>query len=293
MIEVSACVICDGPIRHLKRALVAPFLARRIWNRDAFAIDLVQCQSCGFIFYNPRLDDADLAQHYRSYRSPEYLQMRRSFEPWYTEKFNADLASPSHYESRRAKLAPIFRRHLNGRKIDRVLDYGGDHGDLMLGLFGDAQLLLYDISGADPAPGVTAVTDPAACKADLILNSNVLEHVGFPRQMVTRILQAAPPGGFVFLEVPCEAALGVNRILRRIAQTVITSAARPSLAPHIARPAVLYMMHEHINYFTEHSLVTLMHNSGGKVVASGFYPFTARATNEGVVWCIGEKEAKK
>ena len=53
------------------------------------------------------------------------------------------------------------------------------------------------------------------------------------------------------------------------------------------------MMHEHINYFTEHSLVTLMHNSGGKVVASGFYPFTARATNEGVVWCLGEKQAEK
>jgi len=291
MIEVSRCVICDAQIRPLKRALVAPFLARRIWNRDPFCIDLVKCESCGFMFYNPRLDDADLQQQYRGYRSAEYLEMRRHFEPWYTTRFNADLASPAHYNSRRAKLVPIFREHLSGRTINRVLDYGGDHGDLMLGLFGDAQLLLYDISGADPAPGVTAVTDPAACKADLILNSNVLEHIGFPRQMVRQIFDAAPVGGLVFLEVPCEAAFGINRIVRRIAQTVITSARRPSLIPQIVHPATLYMMHEHINYFTEHALATLMRNCGGTVLASGYYPLTAKASSEGVVWCLGEKSA--
>ena len=131
MIEVPACVICDGPIRRLKRAMVAPFLAKRIWNRKPFRIDLVLCSRCAFAFYNPRLDDDELQRFYTGYRSPEYLEMRRSFEPWYTEKFNADLASPAHYESRRAKLAPIFQQHLRGRTIRRVLDHGGDHGDLI------------------------------------------------------------------------------------------------------------------------------------------------------------------
>lgn len=50
MIEVSTCVICDGPIRRQKRALVAPFLARRIWNKKPFCVDLVQCSQCGFTF---------------------------------------------------------------------------------------------------------------------------------------------------------------------------------------------------------------------------------------------------
>ena len=287
MIEVSACVICDGPLQRLKRALVAPFLARRIWNRDPFCIDLVRCRSCGFSFYNPRLDDADLQRLYSGYRSPEYFEMRRSVEPWYTARFNADLASPSHYQTRRAKLAPIFQQHLAGRAIRRVLDYGGDHGDLMLGLFGNAELLVYDISGAEPAPGVSTVTDPA-CNADLILNSNVLEHVGFPRHLVQQILAATPPGSLVFLEVPSENPFASHRILRRIAQTVITSAFKPSLARHLFRPATLYMMHEHVNYFTEHALTTLMQQCGGKVIASGWYPLVARATSEGVVWCLGE-----
>lgn len=291
MTEVSACVICDGQIRKLKPALVAPFIASRIWKRDPFTIDLVQCQSCGFVFYNPRPDDAELAREYVGYRSDEYLHMRRSFEPWYTAKFNADLASPSHYDSRRAKLAPIFRRHLQGRAIHRVLDHGGDHGDLMLGLFGDAQLFLYDISGAAPAPGVTAVSDPASCRPDLILNSNVLEHVGFPRSLVQQIFDAAPAGSLVFLETPCENALGPRRILRRLAQIPFMIAATPRLAPHILQPATLYMMHEHINYYTEQSLTTLMQNCGGRLLASGFYPLDARANKEGVVWCLGEKQS--
>jgi hypothetical protein len=89
IIEASNCVICDGAIRRLKRALVAPFLAKRIWNRTPFCVDLVRCESCGFMFYNPRLDDDDLRRLYLNYRSEEYQQMRHASEPWYTTKFNA------------------------------------------------------------------------------------------------------------------------------------------------------------------------------------------------------------
>jgi len=44
------------------------------------------------MFYNPRLDDDDLRRLYLNYRSEEYQQMRHASEPWYTSKFNADLA---------------------------------------------------------------------------------------------------------------------------------------------------------------------------------------------------------
>ena len=76
MIEVSKCVICEGEIRRLKRALVAPFVAKRTWNRAPFCVDLVQCEACGFTFYNPRLDDDDLQNLYRGYRSEEFQKMR-------------------------------------------------------------------------------------------------------------------------------------------------------------------------------------------------------------------------
>jgi hypothetical protein len=287
IIEASNCVICDGAIRRLKRALVAPFLAKRIWNRTPFCVDLVRCEACGFMFYNPRLDDNDLRRLYRNYRSEEYQKMRHASEPWYTTKFNTDLASPGSYEIRRAKLASVLREHVGGRKISRILDYGGDRGDLVVSLFDGAEAFVYDISGIPAAAGVTATIDPAGCKADLIINSNVLEHVGFPRLLVTEILHAAPEGGLVFLEVPCEFPFGLTRIARRLAQIGIMALTRPVLVRHVVRPASAYIMHEHINYFTEQSLTTLMHSCGGTVIASGRYSSAGRAGKADMAWCLG------
>jgi len=291
LIEASECVVCDGSIEPLKRALVAPFLAERIWKRKPFCVSLVKCRSCGFTFYNPRLDDADLRNLYAGYRSDEYRNMRHSTEPWYTRTFNADLASQANYAKRRARLAPILKKHLGQRKIKRVLDHGGDHGDLVLGLIEGAEPFVFDISGAPPAPGVRATADPAAIGADLIISSNVLEHVGFPRVLVADILRAAPNNdGLIFLEVPCEIATGASRIIRRIAQIGMMGAYRPLLVPYILRPAALYMMHEHINYFTERSLTELMRKCGASVISSGTYFSSARMGSADVAWCLGRKE---
>jgi len=93
MIEVAHCVICNGAIAKVKRALVAPFLAARIWNRKPFCVELVRCKGCGFLFYNPRPDDEELQRLYSDYRKDEYLRMRHASEPWYTAQFNEDLAS--------------------------------------------------------------------------------------------------------------------------------------------------------------------------------------------------------
>lgn len=287
MIDASKCVICEGPIIRLKRALVAPFLAKRIWSRTPFCVNLVKCEACGFMFYNPRLDDDELRHLYSNYRSEEYQQMRHASEAWYTDKFNTDLASPFSYQSRRVKLAPILRNHVGQRKINRILDYGGDRGDLVVSLFDGAEAFVYDISGIPAATGVTATTDPVGCKADLIINSNVLEHVGFPRLLVSEILKAAPKGGLVFLEVPCEFVFGLSRISRRLAQIGVMVLTRPALARYMIRPASLYMMHEHINYFTERSLIELMRSCGGSVIAAGSYFSSGRAGKADMAWCLG------
>jgi hypothetical protein len=130
---------------------------------------------------------------------------------------------------------------------------------------------------------VTSTTDPVGCKADLIINSNVLEHVGFPRQLLGECLKASPAGGLIFIEVPCESPFGWDRIIRRIGQIGITSITRPGLARSVLRPSSLYMMHEHVNYFTERSLATLMRSSGGAVIGSGSYSLD----NGNVAWCLG------
>jgi len=280
--------VCGGPIRKLRRALVAPFLARRIWDGNPFCVELVKCGSCGFAFYNPRLEGSELQRLYADYRLDKYQRMRQATEPWYTPQFNFDLASPASYEKRRASLAPLLREHLGGRAIQRVLDHGGDRGDLVAGLIDGAEAFVYDISGIPAAAGVTAVADPASCRPDLIINSNVLEHVGFPREIVGSILDAAG-GGLVFLEVPLEQPAGLSRIARRVAQIGVMTALHPGLARWLLRPASLYMMHEHINYWTENSLTTLFRACGGVVMASGSYASSGRAGRTDMGWCLGAR----
>lgn len=287
MIEVSNCVICDGEIRRLRQALVAPFLAKRIWDRPAFGVDLVQCKSCGFRFYNPRLETAEEDRLYAGYRSEEYQQMRHSSEPWFTARFNADLDAPDYFERRRRTLAAMLRQHAGNRKIRRILDFGGGRGDLVRGLVDGAEAFVYDISRLPPVGGVIAISDPAACAADLIINSNVLEHVGFPRRLVGEILKSAPTDGLVFLEVPCESPFGWTRIARRLAQIGIMALARPGLAPSVVRPSSLYMMHEHINYYTEQCLATLVRSCGGAVLAAGNYTLQHKFGNGSMAWCLG------
>jgi hypothetical protein len=288
VIEARECVVCSGAICKVRRALVAPFLARRIWGRQPFCVDLVRCGSCGFAFYNPRLEGSELQRLYANYRLDEYQRMRQATEPWYTPKFNRDLASPTLYEKRRAALAPLLRHYLSGRTIRRVLDYGGDRGDLVAGLIDGVEAFVYDISGIPAAEGVTAVADPASCRPDLIINSNVLEHVGFPRAIVSSIFEAAGEG-LVFLEVPLEQPTGASRIARRLAQIGVMTAMHPGLARRVLRPASLYLMHEHINYFTEQSLTTLFRVCGGTAIAAGSYVSSGRGGNADMGWCLGTR----
>ena len=287
MTEVSTCVICDGEISRTHSATVAPFLATRIWDRKPFCVDLVKCKSCGFTFYNPRLDAAEEARLYDSYRSPEYQKMRQSSEPWYSARFNEDLASAESYEVRRRVLADLLRQHAGRRQISRVLDYGGDRGDLVCGLIDGAAAFVYDISGIPAAEGVTATTDPAACQPDLIVNSNVLEHVGFPRRLMNAMLQAAPSGSLIFVETPSESPLDPVRLFRRVAQLCIMALRQPALAPSVLRPSSLYMMHEHVNYFTRETLGGLMRVCGCTPIASGTYVLNGRAGKTTLAWCLG------
>jgi len=288
MTEVYSCVICDGPIRFLRTALVAPFLAQRIWGKTRQSVQLVECPSCGFRFYNPRLDEEEADRLYAGYRSSEYQKMRQSFEPWYTATFNANLASPSSFSKRRRNLAAILQQHLPpSAKIGRILDYGGDRGDLVQELIPGSTAFVYDISGVAPVEGVTATADPLNCRADLIINSNVLEHISYPRRLVADIMRAAPAGGFVFIEAPSESPFGGDRLLRRFAQMGIVALARPRLAFSILRPASLYLMHEHINYLNEHILIRLMKSFGSKILAHGRYASAEQSGKGVMVWVLG------
>ncbi|MGC2211308.1 MAG: class I SAM-dependent methyltransferase [Candidatus Korobacteraceae bacterium] len=274
---------------------MTPFLAQRIWQRKPFSVQLSECGDCGFAFFNPRLEPSEENRLYSGYRGPEYQEMRQSFEPWYTEKFNAGLSSPESFLHRKKLLGALFheRLGLGGRSFENVLDFGGDRGDLIDGLVPATRKFVYEISGVDPVAGVEALRSLEECRQqrfDLIITSNVLEHVGSPRGVIEQVASISGPETLVFNEVPYESVTDLRTRLKRVAQAGWLAVARPGVAWRIAGPGMLTLMHEHVNYYCPRSANRLMEICGFKVLASGVYDLTEGFLGEKMAWILAQKK---
>ena len=288
MRKIDCCAICGGSIARDHSALVTPFLAHRIWNRKPFSVPLVECSDCGFVFFNPRLEPSEEMLLYSGYREREYQQSRGYFEPWYTEKLNASLSSPESWAFRKSHLKEAIPGlpELN-REFESVLDFGGDRGDLIADLVRAKKRFVFEISGVEPVSVVRPLRTLEECgreRFDLIITSNVLEHVGSPQEIIAQIASISSPGTFVFNEVPYESATGVQTRMKRLAQEAILAVVKPRLAMSLLRPGVLTLMHEHVNYFSPQSLRRLMEVSGFEVLAGGAYSQGNSPLSPKVAW---------
>lgn len=273
---------------------MAPFLAQRIWKRKPFAVQLLECVSCDFRFFKSRLEVPEESKLYMGYRGTEYQKMRFAFEPWYTPEFNAGLSGPESWRHRKKLLSTVFREKLklDGRGFGNVLDFGGDHGDLIADLVPASRRFVYDISGVAPVAGVEALRSFEECKQhayDLIITSNVLEHVGSPRELTARIAELASPETLVFNEVPYESVTDLRTRLKRIAQAGWLAAVRPGVAWQVIGPRMFRLMHEHVNYFSPRSLDRLLEISGFEVRESGVYATSEGFLGEQMTWNMARK----
>jgi SAM-dependent methyltransferase len=291
MKTVSSCPSCGGEISHSKKGLVSPFLAQRIWARAPFHIQLMKCERCHLMFFNPRLEPEEEARHYSGYRDLEYQAMRQSFEPWYTPRFNANITNPEFLRLRKSKVAEILKPHLANRQAPTILDFGGAHGELVQGLIAGARPYVYEVSGVEPFDGVGICADLTACRShdfDLIISSNVLEHVGDPRALVQEMRQIAGPGTMLWVEVPFESPIGPRLIMRRFVQEATLCLLRPKVALSQARPGMLHLMHEHVNFFTLKALESLLRSAGWDFIASGKYDVRGPLGYQEFIWALGK-----
>ncbi len=291
MRNVSSCPDCGGGISHCRKALVAPFLARRIWGRAPFPIDLMKCTACGLSFFNPRLELDEEGRLYAGYREAEYQQIRQSVEPWYTPRFNANITNPEFLERRKAKVAELLRTHLSERRAPKILDFGGAHGELVADLIPGAEPYVYDVSGVDPLAGVRKCEDLNACRNqqfDLILSSNVLEHLGSPRGVMDQMREVAGPETMLWVEVPHESPAGLPLTVRRLVQHAVLYLLRPRLALSLTRPGALCLMHEHVNFFNVRAMERLLACTGWNVKASGTYELKGPLGRQEWVWALGK-----
>jgi 2-polyprenyl-3-methyl-5-hydroxy-6-metoxy-1,4-benzoquinol methylase len=237
-------------------------------------VKLGMCARCGFRFFLQRLTGEEEGRLYNAYRGADYVAERNRFEPWYTPALNESIASPENFTKRRAALQRLFQTVLAGRRVRTILDFGGAGGELLNDLIPDTQTYVYDISGSAVVDGAIALRTLAECaehRFDLVVCSNVLEHVSSPRSFLEEIDRIVDPETLIYLEVPRESPFGLLTLAKRVAQQAILLLKRPRVAIELFRHNFLIQMHEHVNFFGVRSLDRLVGSREWRILDSGVY----------------------
>jgi hypothetical protein len=257
------CPCCLSDDHAKSPAVLMPFVAHRafdwrpvqidaswnlrtIQNGHAYSIcNSVECRTCGMLFLDIRFSDHELGRLYDDYRGSEYTRLREHYEPGYASR-NSQLKEGIVYlDEVEAFLLPHLTFPL------RLLDWGGDTGKNTPFKAAADPFHIYDISRAPPVPGAAFVDlkDIARQDYDLIVCSNVLEHIPHPINFMEELSSYMTDDTVLYIEVPLEAFMFHNMN-----------------SPDVAERRKHW--HEHVNFFTMKSLECLCANSGLDIIES-------------------------
>ncbi|MFI4939532.1 MAG: class I SAM-dependent methyltransferase [Burkholderiales bacterium] len=258
----TACVCCGSEKLKKSPAILMPFVAHRVFdwkpvdidaswglhtikNGHAYSIcNSLCCGECGCLFLDIRFSEAELHSLYQGYRNEEYTALRETYEPGYAKR-NELLSAGVDYI---AKIEQFLMPHLSFPV--KVLDWGGDTGKNTPFKDRSEFLHIYDISHKPVIHGAEPVDKETACGTgyDLIVCSNVLEHVSYPSELMMELKHAMQKNTILYIEVPYE------DIIRTSGDSKDT---------HLKKKH----WHEHINFYTEASLFRLLNLCGLDVVS--------------------------
>ncbi len=268
-------------------AVVSPFLAHYAVGKPSTRCSLLECRDCSFRFFDSRLTAEEVAKLYSAYRGEEYFQSRRRYEFWYTRKFNTGLGhDPGALAARKQIVADFLGQHAAAAAIRSVLDYGGDEGQFIPEAIG-REKFVYDLSDARPVPGVTKVASDAELRErtyDLVMICHVLEHCSDPCDTLAKLRELGGERRLLcYVELPYERydlrfagkgrffawyldmLLRLGPLLTVVDFYTTLARMRWSLIP----PLGVMKCHEHLNFFNEKSLESLLRTAGFDVLACG------------------------
>jgi hypothetical protein len=202
---------------------------------------------CHLLFLDIRFSEAEISRLYKDYRGYEYTALRDRYEPGYST-LNEGLTQGINYlDAIETFLAPYLPETIT------LLDWGGDTGVNTPFKRGDRNSIhVYDISGADTTGKIRKVSRQTAADSryDLIVCSNVLEHVPYPKQLLEDVRSAMQASTVLYIEVP-----------------------RENLVRDNPDPSILLTKkrhwHEHVNFFSERALMALLRSA--KLTVLGFH----------------------
>lgn len=204
----------------------------------------LHCRDCGHLFVDYRFNDQEMQALYADYRGDDYTQLRELYEPGYTKR-NSMLSGGSGYKDAvEGFLDPFLPQHSLA-----ILDWGGDTG--VNTPYEDRRhcLDIYDPS-QKPLQFGTSIASSGASEQnhyDLIVLSEVLEHIPFPKETLQLILPRMSADTILYVEFPFEN-------LQRSEGVVNLTASKRH-------------WHEHINFFTLQSACSLFAKCGLVILA--------------------------
>lgn len=234
-----SCIVCGGNCTESK-AHYESFIAEREFLGNPPETKLFTCKICGMSYSSYRPSDAEMDRLYAGYRDENYCIMRQKYEPQYTWTENSRYMTEEYITLRKNRLQDFIYEEAQGVKT--VLDYGGDRGQFIPDVFENSLKYVFDISGTNPGANVESIRnlDELLCrKFDFVMCCHLLEHVSNPVDIVANMTRCTMQGGYIYVEVPYE-----TKFMRYSD----------------------YAFHEHINFFTEKTLVALGERLGLHVV---------------------------
>lgn len=258
------CACCGATELEKSPAVLMPFVAKRAFDWDvlevtaewglrdlqpgtAYAVcNSLHCARCELLFLDLRFADEEMGRLYQDYRGESYTRQRDALEPGYAERNKALLQGGGYRDQVEAFLAPLLG------EPRRVLDWGGDSG-INTPFAGRLEAHhVFDISARPLIDGAQRV-DEASLHAegyDLVVLSQVLEHVPEPLRLLEQVVPVLRADSLLYIEVPFEG------LMRKIA----AGEAHWRQKRH---------WHEHVNFFSESSLRSLLARAGLEVEKLG------------------------
>lgn len=256
----SYCVCCSGKDLKSSPAILMPFIAHRIFKwapvviDDSWGLKTIQnghaysvcnsmyCTNCEHLFLDIRFNDDELSKLYEGYRDKEYALLRDFYEPGYMLRNDGLNAGINYVPEIEEFLEPFINHPLT------ILDWGGDTGINTPFKNKNVQLEIYDINDIAPLINAKKISKAEALtkKYRLIVCSNVLEHVPYPADLMSEIIQCMDKDSILYIEIPLE-------------DIILTQ----NIDLHLHKKH----WHEHINFFTKKSITALVENSGLRVIA--------------------------
>jgi hypothetical protein len=305
----KVCPCCNCKIRPAQYwGILAPFIKEITRQPEICILSMLECKNCSHRYFDCGYTEDELDYIYSGYRSTKYLLCRRRSEPWYSPKANSSNLDNAVIEKRKNRLKDFLTGFINTKPNDMVIaDVGGDAGQF-IPLELARRAFVVEASDQNPVEGVERIDNinHAPSDIDLLTCSHVLEHLPEPADFLSKQIVGSTirSGCLVYIEVPLEryrvSHLLGSRVYRNYLKLLIN--AGPIIVfvdflSVIARiylgnifPPLIIKMHEHVNFFSESSLKSLVETIGLELMGVSVEKESSFSTHEGVIRLLAKKK---